>query len=159
METSLKQINLLDYTISSIEVAEIDGMEVGGLLKYFDMKKWDDMVIETCIGDITIMINALEDYARILEDMKKEWNLDGYRGHLYDYHAARCRKISAKYQEATGYDYHAAVEKCSKRRSQPDNDVGEEALSLMSKYAKSVPQKRNNAENNDGKGTQITLHI
>ena len=72
----------------------------------------------------------------MLEAVIKEWNLEGAHAYIYELHAARCRKISAKYQKATGYDYKAAMEKCRKRRAEPKDDVGEEALTLMAKYGR-----------------------
>lgn len=127
------QLDLFEQSLKSIEVTEIDGMETGGLLRYFDLKDWSDKVIETCAGDITVIINALEDYGRLLDAVVKEWGLDGYHGALYELHAERCRKISAKYQQAVGYDYRRALDKCRKRKEK-EVDVGEEALSLLAKY-------------------------
>ena len=135
------QLNLFEETTTSIEVAEIDGSEVGGIMRYYDLRKSRDMEIETCAGDVTVIINALEDYARMLEMVVKEWKLEGAHGFLYELHAARCRKISAKYQRATGYNYGAAIEKCRKRREDKKDDVGEEALTLMAKYGRKTDTK------------------
>jgi hypothetical protein len=129
------QLNLFEQTTKSIEVTEIDGMETGGLLQYFDVKDRSNKVIQTCAGDIAVIINALEDYARLLDKVIEEWQLEGYHGAIYELHAARCRKISAKYQKASGYNYETALAKCRKRKEKAD-DVGEESLTLMAKYGK-----------------------
>jgi hypothetical protein len=127
------QLNLFEQTTESIEVTEIDGMETGGLLQYFDVKDRSNKVIQTCAGDITVIINALEDYARLLDKVIEEWQLEGYHGAIYELHVARCRKISAKYQKASGYNYETALARCRKRKEKAD-DVGEESLTLMAKY-------------------------
>jgi hypothetical protein len=139
------QLSLFEPTVKTIEVTEIDGMVTGGLLQYFDLKKWKDLVIPTCAGDITVIINALEDYARILEQTVGEWNLEGYHKAMYELHAARCRKISDKYQKATGYNYEAALAKCRKRKEKNrDDDIGEDGLTLTAKYGKRVSQNKDN---------------
>lgn len=138
------QLNLFEETTTSIEVSEIDGSEVGGILQYYDLDKHRETEITTCIGDITVIINALEDYARMLEAVIKEWSLEEAHAYIYELHAARCRKISAKYQKATGYDYKAAMEKCRKRRTEPKDDVGEEALTLVAKYGKRGASAKDN---------------
>ncbi len=157
------QISLFEPTIKSIEVTEIDGMMTCGLLQYFDLKKWDNLAIQTCAGDITVIINALEDYARILEQTIGEWNLQGYHKAMYELHAARCRKISDKYQKATGYNYEAALAKCRKRKEKNrDDDIGEDSLTLTAKYGKRVSQNKDNIvaadmPNNENSKVQIEL--
>jgi len=141
------QLNLFEPTTESVEVTEIDGMNTGGLLQYFDLKDWSDKTIQTCAGDVTVIINALEDYARMLESVIKEWHLEGYHAGLYEIHAARCRKISEKYQKATGYDYNKAIENCRKRREKQGDDVGEEALTLMAKYGRNGTTEKKSADN------------
>ncbi len=143
------QLNLFEPITESIEIAEIYGMETGGLLQYFDLKDWRDKTIPTCAGDITVIINALEDYARMLDSVIMEWNLEGYHAVLYELHAARCRKISEKYQKATGYDYNKAIDKCRKRREKQGDDVGEEALSLMAKYGRNGTAKKKSKNNTE----------
>ncbi len=117
-------------TSVSIEIAEIDGNEVGAILRYYDLKAGEEMELDTCIGDITVIINALEDYASILEQAIVEWELDGWHKASYETHAARCRKISEKYQAKTGYDYNLAIAKCKKRREKKDEGIGGDAMEL-----------------------------
>jgi hypothetical protein len=145
-ENNIFQLSLFEQTSKSIEITEIDGMETGGLLQYFDLKDWGDKVIQTCAGDITVIINALEDYARLLDQAIEEWHIEGYRGAMFEFHAARCRKISAKYQKATGYNYEKAIAKCRKRKENSE-DVGEEALTLMAKYGNQKSKSKDNNEN------------
>lgn len=64
--------------------------------------------IKTCYGDLIIMINALMDYASLLDMAVKDWHLEGFHAASYRYHAERCRKISRQYALAIGYDYFAS---------------------------------------------------
>ena len=136
------QLSLFDKTQESVALTEIDGQEVGMILQYYDLDAHQDREVMTCAGDLFVIINALEDYARLLEDVIKEWGLEGYHAYTYELHAARCRKISQKYQDATGYDYDAAMERCRKKKEKQDDDVGEEALTLLNKYGRRDPSKK-----------------
>ena len=91
--------------------------------------------IRSCYGDIYKVINALIDYARILEIACEEWDLQGYHRAIYELHADKLRSIAKKYQTAIGYDYDAAVAKCEakKKKASKDDDVGADALELAFK--------------------------
>lgn len=91
--------------------------------------------IRSCYGDIYKVINALMDYARILEMACEEWDLQGYHRAIYELHADKLRSIAKKYQTAIGYDYDAAVAKCEakKKKTRKDDDVGADALELVIK--------------------------
>lgn len=91
--------------------------------------------IRSCYGDIYKAINALMDYARILEMACEEWGLQGYHRAIYELHADKLRSIAKKYQTAIGYDYDAAVAKCEakKKKARKDDDVGADALELVYK--------------------------
>lgn len=100
-----------------------------------------DREIKTCYGDIYKIINALMDYARLLDLVCDEWHLQGYHRAYYEYHAEKLRAIAKKYQEAIGYDYDAAVEKCKnkKKRGPKDDSIGGDALELaMSRGSQKV---------------------
>lgn len=95
--------------------------------------------IKSCYGDIYKVINALMDYARLLELTCDEWNLQGYHRAIYELYAEDFRKIAKKYQEAIGYDYDAAVARCDakkKKQRKRDDDVGGDALELALKRGK-----------------------
>lgn len=91
--------------------------------------------VKTCCGDLLKIINALMDYARLLEMVCDQWNLQGFHRATYEYHADKLRQIAEKYQLAIGYDYGAAMEKCRKSREKKvrDDGVGEDALVLASR--------------------------
>ena len=98
-----------------------------------------DHEIRTCYGDIYKIVNALMDYARLLELVCDEWHLQGYHRVYYEYHAEKLRAIAKKYQEGIGYGYDAAVEQCKakKKRGPKDDSIGGDALELaMSRGSK-----------------------
>ena len=68
-------------------------------------------VFKTCYGDICKAVNALRDYARLLEMACEQWDLTGFHRALYEYHAEKMREIAGKFQAGIGYDYDAAREK------------------------------------------------
>lgn len=102
----------------------------------FRLKGFDgECEIRSCYGDIYKIINALMDYARILEITCEEWNLEGYHRAIYELYADKLRSIAKKYQSAIGYDYDAAVAKCEakKKKARKNNDIGGDALVLAIK--------------------------
>lgn len=93
---------------------------------------------KTCYGDIYKTVNALRDYAQLLEMVCEQWELTGFHRALYEYHAEKLREIAGKLQAGIGYDYDAAVEKCrrSKKNKKKEDDAGEDALVLAFKRTK-----------------------
>lgn len=122
----------------TVELTELYGKEPGGI---FDIPIGPDlkpMSIRTCYGDLVVMINTLEDYARILSEAIVEWNLEGLHRALFELHGARLREIAKQYAEAIGYNYEEALANCKriKEKKPVDNDVGEDALVLAVKGIK-----------------------
>lgn len=103
------------------------------LLHVFDLN--DTHEVKTCYGDIVKIVNALRDYAKLLEMVCDEWKLGGFHRATYEYQAEKLRQIADKFQCDIGYDYDDAVRKCQKLRGKkPRNaDVGEEAMVLAVK--------------------------
>ena len=99
--------------------------------------------IRSCYGDIYKVINALMDYARMLELVCDEWNLGAYHRAVYELQAGNLRSIAKKYQEAIGYDYDAAVAKCEakKKRTRKDDDIGGDALELTLNHKREKREK------------------
>ena len=128
MKDELKKELFEPQTTETVFLTELYGPEPAGIFSFLD-KDFKPAQIETCYGDLLIMINALMDYASLLDGAVKEWGLDGYHAASYKYHAERCRKISRHYAQAIGYDYEMALEKCrTKQKKHPEGDTGEEAL-------------------------------
>lgn len=123
-------------TTATVELTEIDGMEQGAILRFTDADQSDgDRELRTCYGDLYAVVNALRDYANILEGVIPEWGLTGYHAAVYELHAARCREIAGKYAAAIGYDYDKAMERCLKRRARDGSgdDTGLDGLEALAR--------------------------
>lgn len=111
-------------TSRTVEMTEIDGLEQSAILRFTDVGRFgqpsETKELCTCYGDLYVIVNALRDYANLLENVNSEWGLTGYHAAIYEIHAARCRKIAEKYAAAIGYDYDKAVKRCEKRRAKGD---------------------------------------
>lgn len=112
------------------------------ILRYHDLD--GEYEIRTCPGDIYKIINVLMDYARLLEQVNDEWDLDSYRRAVNEVTADKLRSIAKKYQEAIGYDYEAALAKCEakQKKQRKDDDVGADALELTATRGKRKPKKK-----------------
>lgn len=108
----------------------LDKLATEVVLHAFDVNGTHD--IQTCYGDIYKIVNALMDYAKMLEEVCDEWNLQGYHRAVYEVHAENLRAIAKKYQAGIGYDYDEAMDRCrtKKRTAKTDDDIGGEALEL-----------------------------
>lgn len=123
-------------TTATVELTEIDGMEQGAILRFTDAgQSGGDRELRTCYGDLYAVVNALRDYANILEGVIPEWGLTGYHAAVYELHAARCREIAGKYAAAIGYDYDKAMERCLKRRARDGSgdDTGLDGLEALAR--------------------------
>ena len=91
------------------------------------------MRLHTCAGDLYVIINALRDYANVLEKVVSEGSLTNFQEGVFSLHAARCRKIAGKFSEQMGYDYNKAVERCLKRRAKGhrEDDTGLDSLEAL----------------------------
>lgn len=124
-------------TTTTVEMTEIDGMEQGAVLRFTDVGKSgklsEDRQLRTCYGDLYVIVNALRDYANMLESVIPEWGLTGYHAATYELHAARRREIAGKYAAAIGYDYDKALERCQMRRAkgERDGDTGVDGLEAL----------------------------
>ena len=111
-------------------------------LSYVDLDGSHEL--QTCYGDILKTINALMDYTRMLDLVCEQWHLTGFHKATYEYQAGKLREIAEKFQTAIGYDYHAAVEKCRKKRAKKScsDDVGEDALTLTVHRQQKAAEKK-----------------
>ena len=100
--------------------------------------------------DIRKIVDALMDYARLLELVCVQWGLNGFHKIAYENQAKALRGIALKYQAGIGYDYDAALKLCQKKaeKKAKDDDTGGEALEMG--YRAGLRKKKTNAEN-DGK--------
>ena len=130
---------------NTVVLAELYGPEPEGIFSFLD-KQYKPANLKTCYGDLIIMINALMDYANLLDIAVEDWSLEGFHASSYRSHAQRCRKISQQYASAIGYDYDCAVENCQKKREKQreKGDIGEEALTAA--YYKRVKEAENKTQ-------------
>lgn len=150
------QMNLFESDMTAtVDVTELYGAEPGGIFDFIG-SNWEPTTILTCWGDLRVMVDALIDYAGILEKVVKEWGLDGYKAARYELHAARCRKIANKYAEAIGYDRDAVLKKCKRFQSEPKDDVGGDAMDLMIKYGTNGPGKKKEEQTGASAGAPAT---
>ena len=128
------------------------------LLHVFDLSGTHE--VKTCYGDVVKIVNALRDYARLLETVCDEWELAGFHRATYEYQAEKLRQIADKFQCGIGYAYAAAVRKCQKQRGKkPRNaDVGEEAMVLAVKRGFEQAQATANRPSSPGQSDDKEVH-
>ncbi len=152
-------------TTTTVEMTEIDGVEQGAILCFTDVgkigKPSEDREFKTCYGDLYVIINALQDYANMLDSVIQEWGLTGFHAANYEIHAARCRKIAGKYAAAIRYDYDKAVERCEKRRAKGErgDETGMDGLEALVRKREISPTKHGKESANGGNdGGNQTRH-
>ena len=137
------------------EVTEIDGMEQGAILRFTDVgsagKPSEAKELHTCYGDLYVIVNALRDYANLLEGAVEAWSVPGCHAAPYEFHAARCRKIAGKYAAAIDYDYDKALERCQKRRTKEErnSDTGMDGLEALIRNREHGPSKKEQGDSDD----------
>ena len=115
-------------------------------IRYYSVAHSREETITSCEGDLTVICNALADYADILDELLRNdrERLGFCRALQYERMRDRCRKITAGLQEKTGYDRNAVIEKCRKRAGRnPKEDarIGEDALVLSARRRAGTQQK------------------
>lgn len=114
-------MGVTDATLKTAEMSRIDGNEQDAILRYISMPRGNTahemLELNTCVGDLHVIVNTLNDYANMLERLPQEKELSDYVKELFLLHAARCRKIADKFSKQMGYDYSKALERCRKRRT------------------------------------------
>lgn len=122
---------------------ELNKFEAEVILRYRDLD--GEHEIRTCPGDIYKIVNVFMDYARLLEVINDEWNLDAYRRAVNEVTADKLRSIAKKYQAAIGYDYDAAMARCEAKKQKAahkDEDIGGDALELALKKGSKKAKKK-----------------
>ncbi len=101
-------------------------------LHYMDTKGMDERWIETCPGELKIIIDVLADYYDIAS--KKVIEMEGaYAKAAWEYQLQRIKEIQAKLENSTGYIRDKQLEICMKKKPKMDDDIGEDALVLAAK--------------------------
>ena len=83
---------------ASIDLERCLSREV--LLHVFDLSGTHE--VKTCYGDVVKIVNALRDYAKLLETVCDEWELGGFHRAIYEYQAEKLRQIADKFQCGIG---------------------------------------------------------
>ena len=147
--------NFEPSTTATVEMTEIDGSGQGAILRFTDVGRFgrpsEVKEVDTCYGDLYVIVNALRDYANLLESAIQEWHLTGFHATAYELHAARCRKIAGKYAATIGYDYDKAMERCRKRRanSNRNGDTGMDGLEALVRKREITALKQENSNDAD----------
>ena len=76
------------------------GLSSEVLLHVFDLSGTHE--VKTCYGDVVKIVNALRDYAKLLELVCDEWELAGFHRATYEYQAEKLRQIADKLQCGIG---------------------------------------------------------
>ncbi len=101
--------------------------------------------IKSCEGDLILAVNALEDYADLVDRYRAAHpKMEPFQAANMEFYAGRYRTIAAKLAAAMGYDRAATMERCRKRaerESSRHDDVGEEALILTVTRQTKPPKK------------------
>lgn len=108
---------------------------------YWNNKAAKENQIETCEGELRIIVDALADYydyaSRYIEEM------EGYAKAAWENRIEKIRKIQSKIEQSIGYDRDKQLEKCQKKRKENNDDVGEDAIVLALKRGKTDGKNKN----------------
>lgn len=89
--------------------------------------------IQSCEGDLILVVNALVDYADMMDRHRAaHTEMGAFEAATREYYASRYRTIAEKLAAALGYDREATLERCRRRQERlRTDDIGEEALTLL----------------------------
>lgn len=121
----------LTLVFSEMSAAIIESAIKNIDIEYFDVNKFEHTTIKSCQGDMYIICNALDDYARQIDKAVAERGLTAYATAVFEHHAERCRKISNNLAQQMGYDKEKVIRKClrQRERAQSNSDIGQDGLS------------------------------
>lgn len=91
-------------------------------------EKW----IEMAEGEIRIVIEALADYYDVMIEHVESMEI-GHPKAVWEDRIKRIKKIQEKLEESLGYNRDRQLEICKKRRSSRNDDIGEDAITLIGK--------------------------
>lgn len=99
---------------------------------YMDTKGMNEQWIETCVGELRIVIEALADYYDIANKRIETMEV-GYHRAVLEERMERIKRIQGKLEESTGYSRDKQIEICMKRKRIRDDDIGEDAFVVASR--------------------------
>lgn len=101
-------------------------------LHYMEIKGMDERWIEMAEGEIRIVIEALADYYDVMNEQVGKMEI-GYPKAVWEDRLEKLKKIQTKLEESLGYNRDRQLEICKKRRSSRNDDIGEDAITLIGK--------------------------
>ena len=99
---------------------------------YMDTKGMNEQWIETCVGELRIVIEALADYYDIANKRIETMEVGYYRAVLEE-RMERIKQIQGRLEESTGYSRDKQIEICMKRKRIRNDDIGEDALVIATR--------------------------
>lgn len=104
-------------------------------LHYMDIKGMNEKWIETCFGELRIIVDSLADYCDIING-HIEGLEDGYAKATWMDRIERIGQIQGKLEQSIGYSRDKQLEECMKRKAKKEDDIGEDALVLAARRGK-----------------------
>lgn len=101
-------------------------------LHYMETKGMNEKWIEMAEGEIRIVIEALADYYDVMIEHVESMEI-GHPKAVWEDRIKRIKKIQEKLEESLGYNRDRQLEICKKRRSSRNDDIGEDAITLIGK--------------------------
>jgi len=98
---------------------------------YIEHKGMNEQWIETCFGELRVIIDALADYYDMVSE--KVNGMEGYAKAAWGYQMQRIKEIQTKLEDSTGYNRDKQLEICMKKKAKKDDNIGEDALVLAAK--------------------------
>ncbi len=99
---------------------------------YMDTKGMNEKWIETAVGELRIVIEALADYydmtGKIIETKET-----GYSRAVWEDRLEKIKRIQTKLEESIGYSRDKQIEICKKRKRDRNDDIGEDAFVIASR--------------------------
>lgn len=96
---------------------------------YFNHKNCYENQIETCVGELQWIVDALADYRDIVS--KEIASMQGYDRAVWEIQMERLEKAQKKIEESLGYSRDEALVLCMKKRNKKEtDDIGGDALEL-----------------------------
>lgn len=99
---------------------------------YWNNKTAYENQIETCVGELKIIVDALADYcdyvSRKIDEMPQ-----AYERAVWEIRRDKINAIQSKIEEKIGYNRDEQLIKCQKRRTAKEDDIGEDALIMALK--------------------------
>ena len=99
---------------------------------YWNTKTAYENQIETCIGELRIIVDALADYYDYIS-IKIDEMPHGYNKAVWEIRRDKIKAIQSKIEENIGYNRDEQIIKCQKNRPAKQDDIGEDALVMALK--------------------------